>query len=148
MTAVGQGHGFPGARAAHQGGRPRRCAAAVGAVWGGPNVLAQALWKVRETRSPESLQKFVAKLRVYTISDQDDSGPWIRKNFPGTLLHREPRVPRAAAPITTPPGRGISGDNFHGRFAGADFYIVDNPWLDEHIRAKARSVRNTLTPSS
>ena len=51
-------------------------------VWGGPNVLAQALWKIRATRSPEALDKFVAKLRVYTISDQDDSGPLIRKTFP------------------------------------------------------------------
>jgi hypothetical protein len=31
---------------------------------------------------------------------------------------------------------GISGDRFHGRFVGADFDIVDNPWLDRHIRAK------------
>ncbi|MFN8003512.1 MAG: DUF1593 domain-containing protein, partial [Acidobacteriota bacterium] len=31
---------------------------------------------------------------------------------------------------------GISGDNFHGRFSGADFSIVDNPWLDKHIRSK------------
>src|SRR5688500_14214866 len=36
-------------------------------VWGGPNVLAQALWKVRATRSPGQLSAFVAKLRVYTI---------------------------------------------------------------------------------
>jgi hypothetical protein len=48
-------------------------------VWGGPNVLAQALWKVRETRSADELEQFVAKLRVYTISDQDDSGPWLRQ---------------------------------------------------------------------
>ena len=52
-------------------------------VWGGPNCLAQALWKVRATRAPEALEKFVSKIRVYTISDQDDSGVWIRKNFPG-----------------------------------------------------------------
>ena len=31
---------------------------------------------------------------------------------------------------------GISGDRFHGRFTGADFTIVDNPWLDQHIRSK------------
>ena len=31
---------------------------------------------------------------------------------------------------------GISGDRFHGRFAGADFSIVDNPWLDKNIRSK------------
>jgi hypothetical protein len=51
-------------------------------VWGGANCLAQALWKVRETRSTEEVIKFVSKLRVYTISDQDDSGRWIRINFP------------------------------------------------------------------
>ncbi len=32
------------------------------------------------------LPGFVSKLRVYTISDQDDSGPWIRKTFP-TLFY-------------------------------------------------------------
>ena len=47
-------------------------------VWGGANCLAQALWKVKMTRSPEDLKKFVSKIRMYTISDQDDTGPWIR----------------------------------------------------------------------
>jgi hypothetical protein len=51
-------------------------------VWGGPNVLAQALWKIRATKSAAEAQRLYAKLRVYTISDQDDSGPWIRQNFP------------------------------------------------------------------
>ena len=30
---------------------------------------------------------------------------------------------------------GISGDNFPGRFVGADFAMVDNTWLDEHVRS-------------
>ena len=61
-------------------------------VWGGPNVLAQALWKVRATRSAEALAAFVARLRVYTISDQDDSGPWIRATFPGLFYIASPGV--------------------------------------------------------
>ena len=61
-------------------------------VWGGPNVLAQALWKVRATRSADALATFVAKLRVYTISDQDDSGPWIRKTFPGVFYVASPGI--------------------------------------------------------
>lgn len=52
-------------------------------VWGGPNTLAQALWKIKNTKTASEAQKLYQKLRVYTISDQDDSGPWIRKNFPG-----------------------------------------------------------------
>jgi hypothetical protein len=104
-------------------------------VWGGPNVLAQALWKVRETRSKTELDKFVARLRVYTISDQDDSGPWIRKNFPALFYIASPGFHGGGA-YHFATWSGISGDKFHGRFAGADFAIVDNPWLDEHIRGK------------
>jgi len=104
-------------------------------VWGGPNVLAQALWKVRATRPAKELQRFVAKLRVYTISDQDDSGAWIRKTFPELFYIASPGV-HAGGAYHYSTWSGISGDKFHGRFAGADFSIVDNPWLDEHIRSK------------
>jgi hypothetical protein len=104
-------------------------------VWGGPNVLAQALWKVRATRSPEALAKFVAKLRVHTISDQDDSGPWIRKNFPELFYIVSPGLhPGGAYHFAT--WSGISGDRFHARFTGADFSLVDNPWLDRNVRRK------------
>ena len=51
-------------------------------VWGGPNTLAQALWKIKKTMNEKEAKKLIAKIRVYTISDQDDSGAWIRKNFP------------------------------------------------------------------
>jgi hypothetical protein len=105
------------------------------AVWGGPNCLAQALWKVRATRSPEALEKFVSRLRVYTISDQDDSGPWIRRTFPSLFYIASPGM-HAGGAYHHATWSGISGDNFHGRFVGADFSIVDNPWLDRHVRSK------------
>ncbi len=102
-------------------------------VWGGPNCLAQALWKVHMTRAPEDVDKFVSKLRVYTISDQDDTGPWIRKTFPNIFYICSPGTQdRGAYHHAT--WTGISGDKFHGRFSGADFSIVDNPWLDKNIR--------------
>ena len=102
-------------------------------VWGGPNCLAQALWKVRMTRSPDEVDAFVAKLRVYTISDQDDSGPWIRKTFPGLFYICSPGIhDKGGYHHST--WTGISGDRFHGRFSGADFSLVDNPWLDKNIR--------------
>lgn len=102
-------------------------------VWGGPNVLAQALWKVRATRSPEELARFVAKLRVYTISDQDNSGPWIRKTFPDLFYVASPGM-HAGGAYHYATWSGISGDRFHGRFTGADFELVSNEWLDKHIR--------------
>lgn len=102
-------------------------------VWGGANCLAQALWKVKMTRSPEDLDKFVSKIRVYTISDQDDTGPWIRKTFPGLFYIVSPgHFFKGAYHHST--WSGISGDKHHGRFTGANFAIVDNPWLDENIR--------------
>ena len=104
-------------------------------AWGGPNVLAQALWKVRATRSEEELDRFVAKLRVYTISDQDDSGPWMREEFPKLFYIASPGF-HAGGGYHHATWSGISGDNFHARFTGADFALVDNPWLDEHIRSK------------
>jgi hypothetical protein len=51
-------------------------------TWGGVNTLAQALYTIKETKSKKEAKRLISKLRVYTISDQDDSGLWIRKNFP------------------------------------------------------------------
>ena len=104
-------------------------------VWGGPNVLAQALWKVRSTRPAEALDRFVAKLRVYTISDQDDSGPWIRREFPTLFYVTSPGFSAGGA-YHHATWSGISGDYFHGRFAGADFTLVTNEWLDRNVRRK------------
>lgn len=104
-------------------------------AWGGPNCLAQALWKVSKTRTADELAKFVEKLRVYTISDQDDSGPWIRKSFPNLFYIASPGF-HSGGGYHYSTWTGISGDNFHGRFTGADFSIVDNPWLDINIRSK------------
>lgn len=52
------------------------------AIWGGSNTLAQALYKIKQTRTEDEVKRLIAKLRVYTISDQDDSGIWMRNNFP------------------------------------------------------------------
>jgi hypothetical protein len=104
-------------------------------VWGGPNVLAQALWKVRKTRSADEVKKFVSKLRVYTISDQDDSGPWIRKEFPDLFYIVSPGFSAGGA-YHHATWSGISGDYFHARCAGADFTVVTNEWLDQNVRKK------------
>jgi hypothetical protein len=56
--------------------------------WGGMNNAAQAIWKVRETRSQEELDKFLSKLRLFDILGQDDAGAWITKNFPEVFYIR------------------------------------------------------------
>ena len=62
-------------------------------MWGGANTLAQALLHVRDTRTPQQLDAFVSKLRVYSISDQDDAGPWIRREFPALHYIAMPSTP-------------------------------------------------------
>src|SRR5262245_50233674 len=51
-------------------------------AWGGTNTLAQALVDAKRTMPAADLERLVSRLRVYTISDQDDAGPWLRKEFP------------------------------------------------------------------
>jgi len=103
--------------------------------WGGTNTLAQALLHVRETRTPAQLDALVSRLRVYTISDQDDAGPWLRREFP--TLHY------IASP-STPDGEeyyfatwtGISGDKFYQNAPGADFTTFTDDWVNTNIREK------------
>lgn len=134
MAGVGDGKDSPGSeliiRSVDHDSRPLWVT-----VWGGPSVLAQALWKVRATRSPAELDKFVSRLRVYTISDQDDSGPWLRQTFPKLFYIVSPGFSAGGA-YHHATWSGISGDEFHGRFTGADFTLVSNEWLDRNIRSK------------
>lgn len=64
-------------------------------VWGGGNTLAQSIWRVQHDRSAEDLQRFLKKLRVYTITDQDreqktpfsdSSHQWMRREFEKDLF--------------------------------------------------------------
>ena len=82
MAAVGPGKSSSGAQALVKAADRNDPRPLWITIWGGANTLAQALIDVRATRSPAERAKFVAKLRVYSISDQDDAGPWIRRQFP------------------------------------------------------------------
>ncbi len=101
-------------------------------VWGGANCLAQALWQVKNTRSQEELDAFVSKLRVYTISDQDNSGRWMRLTFPKLFYIVTPgSVDNGEYYKAT--WTGISGDRLYKNSPRHKFELVDNPWLEENI---------------
>jgi hypothetical protein len=104
-------------------------------VWGGANTLAQALLHVRATRSPVELKRFVAKLRIYSISDQDDAGPWIRREFPDLFYIVQPSSADSGE-YSYATWTGISGDIFYRNGEGADTSVVTNEWLDKNIRSK------------
>jgi hypothetical protein len=93
-------------------------------VWGGANTLAQALYTIRKTKTKTEVNKLIDRLRVYTISDQDDSGNWIRNSFPGLFY------------IVSP------GDNYESATWSAINTFVDginndeisNSWIAENIQ--------------
>jgi hypothetical protein len=83
-------------------------------VWGGSADLAQALWKVRGSRTPEDLDRFVSKLRVHAIGDQDSTGPWIRERFPALYFITQRRA-------------------YRGMYRGGDTGLSSSGWVREHI---------------
>lgn len=94
-------------------------------VWGGANTLAQALYTIRATKSPEEASRLIAKLRVYTISDQDDSGFWIRTNFPDLFY------------IVSPGGYGHgTWTGIHEVVEGVDNETISNFWIAKNIQQK------------
>ncbi|MBT3385763.1 MAG: DUF1593 domain-containing protein [Prolixibacteraceae bacterium] len=104
-------------------------------IWGGSNCLAQALWKVKNTRSGAEVEKFVKKLRVYTISDQDNSGPWIRNTFKELFYIVSPGYHEGGADsYYYATWTGISGERHYHFPSGANKYIVDNDWVDKNIQ--------------
>jgi hypothetical protein len=104
-------------------------------AWGGANTLAQALVHVRATRPPAVVDAFVSKLRVYAISDQDDAGPWIRREFPALHYIALPSPPNGDQYYLAT-WTGISGDRFYRNAPGADFTTFSDAWVDAHIRSK------------
>ncbi|PCJ91543.1 MAG: hypothetical protein COA50_16485 [Flavobacteriaceae bacterium] len=93
-------------------------------VWGGVNTLAQALDKIQKTKSKKIAKKLIEKLRVYTISDQDDSGIWIRNNFPDLFYIVSPGDHYGSATWT--------GINF--AVDGIDNSEISNSWIAENIQ--------------
>lgn len=97
-------------------------------VWGGAVDLAQALYDVRASRTPEQVAAFISKIRVYAISDQDDTGVWIRGNFP--LLRYITSI-HAWNDYFISTWIGITYP-----FDGSDMSQVNNDWLSKNIRNK------------
>ena len=135
MNAVGEGHDSRGSEHIIEVVDRNEPGPIWVTAWGGANCLAQALWKVRETRSPEEVDAFVEKLRVYTISDQDDSGPWMRHEFPNLFYVVSPSESHSESwkQYADATWSGIAGDRHYENGPLHFFELVDNPWLEEHI---------------
>ncbi|KAF1837139.1 DUF1593-domain-containing protein [Decorospora gaudefroyi] len=100
--------------------------------WGGTNTLAQALLKVDDKFDPEDSKRLLSRLRVYAISDQDDTGAWIRNNFPDIFYIASVHGWNMYGLATW---TGISGDKFYGfDQGGPDFSKMEKSWIKKHIQ--------------
>jgi hypothetical protein len=93
-------------------------------VWGGVNTLAQALYKISTTRTDVEAGNLIAKLRVYTISDQDDSGIWIRNNFPDLFYIVSPGDDYG----------GATWNAINSYVGGINNEKISNNWLAQNIQ--------------
>ncbi len=93
-------------------------------VWGGVNTLAQSLDKIKKTKSKAEAKRLISKLRVYTISDQDDSGIWIRNNFPDLFYIVSPADHYASATWSA----------INTFVEGIDNETISNSWLAQNIQ--------------
>lgn len=93
-------------------------------VWGGSNTLAQALYKIKQTKTEGEAKQLIAKLRVYTISDQDDSGIWIRNNFPDLFYIVSPGDDYGSATWSA----------INSFVTGISNEKISNSWLAENIQ--------------
>lgn len=83
-------------------------------VWGDCSVVAQAIWKVQQTRGKAELDAFLARLRIHQIATQDGTIAWLRETFPQLfIIHSE--------------------KTYFGMFGGND-PISDLAWVNKHIR--------------
>ncbi len=133
MAAVGPGKDSPGSRALVKVIEQKDKRPLWICIWGGANTLAQALLDVRASHTAQQTRRMVARLRVYSISDQDNAGPWIRREFPALDYIVTPSLPNSNSYYHAT-WTGISGDLYYRNCAGADTSVITHKWLAQHIR--------------
>lgn len=92
MADVGEGHDTPGSELIIRAVDSKDPRPVWVNAWGGMNTVAQALWKVKHTRSAEDVSKFVSRLHIYDVLGQCDAGAWIARNFPDIVYLRNTAV--------------------------------------------------------
>ncbi len=135
LAATGQGKSSAGSKAIVQAAERDDPRPLWICLWGGANTLSQALQDLGASHTPEQTARIIAKLRVYSISDQDDAGPEIRRQYPGLFYVVTPSTP-SSGEYYFATWTGISGDRYYRNGQGADFTTVSNEWLDANIRNK------------
>ncbi|KAJ5938924.1 hypothetical protein N7466_002058 [Penicillium verhagenii] len=99
-------------------------------IWGGSNVLAQVLYKVHNEFCATDAAFVRSKLRVYATSDQDDTGAWIRQQWPDIFYIASTTGWSQYGLVAW---NGISGGTYYD-IGGPDPTKVTAKWLRDNIQ--------------
>ena len=101
-------------------------------AWGSINMLAETLHHIQHTRTSAEVNKFINRFRIYSISDQDNAGSWIRLNFSSIPFVVSLNRWNQYGP---PAWSGISGEQFYGfDRGGPDSSLVDQAYIAKHFQ--------------
>ncbi len=92
-------------------------------IFGGQTDVAQALWKVKNTRTAVEYQQFIDKIRVYDIMDQDRIFNAIIAEHP-TLFYILSKAPQ---------GADKREGTYRGMYLGGNESLTSLEWLKEHV---------------
>jgi hypothetical protein len=92
-------------------------------IWGGQTDFAQALWRVREDRGADGLKRFMSRIRVYDIDDQDRLQQWIFERFPDLFY----------VLAKSAPGADKRTGAYRGMYLGGDESLTSRAWVDAHV---------------
>lgn len=122
--AVGQGHDTEGSNwiircVDREDDRPLNLA-----IWGGQTDLAQALWRVKQDRGEEGYNRFVSKLRIHDINDQDRIFDWMWEQFPNLFYVLD----------HAGDGKDKREGAYRGMYLGGDESTTSKQWVMDHIK--------------
>ncbi len=95
-------------------------------IFGGQTDLAQALWKVKNQRSAKEYERFIAKLRIYDINDQDRIFDNIFNEHP-SLFYILAKAPE---------GYDKREGAYRGMYLGGDENLTSMLWISENVLNK------------
>lgn len=92
-------------------------------IWGGQTDVAQALWKVKNTRSESAYKKFAAQIRIYDINDQDQIFSMMYAQFPQLFYILS----------KAQPGEDKREGGYRGMYLGGDESTTSREWIYQNI---------------
>ena len=95
-------------------------------IFGGQTDLAQALWKVKNYRSAKDYERFISKLRVYDISDQDGIFAQIFAEH-SSLFYILAKAPE---------GVDRREGTYRGMYLGGEENLTSMKWIKENVIEK------------